>query len=402
VQVRLVLQPFEEDLSLYEALDAALADERLTDFVVVVAWAKESGLRRLRPLLGAFRARGGTASVVLGIDEGGATLEGLRAAITDFDEAMVLFDSTSGTFHPKMYIVSGNTSSVVIIASNNMTAGGLFANYEAGTCLDLDLTQLSDRQVHEAATQYVKRLREDETSRILTEDLIEQLLANPGIDIRSESDRRRDSEGNDDSLGLAGRPEPLSRLFGSSQHRKKRDPGHSRQARAAAAAQPERPVSAGTPLEGGSTAEVVARWRKQLTRSDSAQPRQGSQTTGALRFTKAGQPINQATWFREWLFANEVWQPDPSHVGRELASARFEVSINGVPMGTHELQVKYDAERESGQHNFTTDLKWGPLSPILRSDDFTGQWVTVEKLSDDALRLTIAELPLGDFLGPAS
>jgi hypothetical protein len=98
----MVFQPFEDCFSLYDALARALDDERLTELSVVVAWAKESGLQRIRPNLQAFRAREGKAHILLGIDEGGATLEGLHAAINDFNEARVLFNAQSGTFHPKL------------------------------------------------------------------------------------------------------------------------------------------------------------------------------------------------------------------------------------------------------------------------------------------------------------
>ena len=35
------------------------------------------------------------------------------------------------TFHPKLYIIDGETASVIVVGSSNLTRGGLFANYEA-------------------------------------------------------------------------------------------------------------------------------------------------------------------------------------------------------------------------------------------------------------------------------
>ncbi|MGH3283294.1 MAG: phospholipase D-like domain-containing protein, partial [Streptosporangiaceae bacterium] len=161
----MIFQPFEDDLSLYTVLESALTDDRFDGFTAVVAWAKKSGLSRIRPLIQRFRARGGTARILLGIDEGGASLEGLDAAIGDFDEQFVLNDAESGTFHPKMYIFNGEAVSIIVIGSSNLTRGGLFANYEAGMRLELDLTQRPDAQVHETVTSYVRRLLEDGTSR---------------------------------------------------------------------------------------------------------------------------------------------------------------------------------------------------------------------------------------------
>jgi len=54
-----------------------------------------------------------------------------------------------------------------------------------------------------------------------------------------------------------------------------------------------------------------------------------------------------------------------------------------------EEPLKHDAARESGQDNFTTDLKWGSLAPVLREADLTGEWVTIERLSDESWRLTV-------------
>lgn len=398
MNVRLIFQPFEDDLALYEVLGEALADTRLMEFTVVVAWAKESGLRRIRPAVAAFRARGGTANILLGVDEGGATVEGLRAAIADFDEATVLFDSASGTFHPKLYLAAGETASIVIIGSNNLTPGGLFANYEAGTCLELDLAEAADAQLQAAVSDYVRRLHTDGTSRRLNDDSVQELLDDPRFKIGSEAEpRNRGDDDEDDSLGAWRRHIADPSLFGKSQHRKKADPAP-RLGKKDASSRPSEDVGGSAAAAGGSTAPAVARWSKQLTRSDSGQPRAGSQTTAALRFTKAGEPIDQTRWFRERLFGEEAWQPDLNRAGRENAGARFDVIISGISRGTHELQLKHDAARQAGQHNFTTDLKWGSLNPVLRSEDLTDKWVTIEKLADGSLRLTVAEAPTGAFM----
>jgi hypothetical protein len=78
MKARIVLHPFADDLWLYQILEQALADDKLSEFTAVVAWAKESGLSRIRAMLQAFRARGGATRIILGIDEGGASIEGLR------------------------------------------------------------------------------------------------------------------------------------------------------------------------------------------------------------------------------------------------------------------------------------------------------------------------------------
>lgn len=217
----MVFQPFDDCFSLYDALVRALDDERLTELSVVVAWGKESGLQRIRPYLQAFRARGGNARILLGIDADGATFEGLYAAVDDFNEARVLFNAKSRTFHPKLYVVTGETASIVIIGSSNLTKGGLVSNYEAGMCLELDLSNDADLQVHKSVAHYIRRLRDDATTRILDKGLIQQLP--DYFHIGSEAHPATTGAVND-SAGISGQQMGAAKLFGASRHKMKPDP----------------------------------------------------------------------------------------------------------------------------------------------------------------------------------
>ena len=231
MKVRMVFQPFNDCSSLYEVLAQALDDERLTELSIVVAWAKESGLKHIRTNLQEFRERGGKARILLGIDEGGATLEGLHNAIDDFkDGAWVLNNKKSGTFHPKLYIISGKTASVVIVGSSNLTQGGFFGNYEAGVCLELDLNDDADVKIHKAVTHYIERLRDDRTTLPLTKKLIQQLQQSLRFRIDPE-DFRKSTEAGGDSSGTS-EEEDAPQLFGPSRHKMKRAPARSRNVQA--------------------------------------------------------------------------------------------------------------------------------------------------------------------------
>lgn len=377
MDVDLILQPFEDESSLHEVLATSLSSEAYDRFDVVVAWVKGTGLERLRSQLASFRDRPGVvARLVTGLDEGGATKEGLQAGLELFDQAFLLYDSASGTFHPKVYFFRGPGEARLVIGSNNLTPGGLFFNYEAAQVTDFDVS--ADRALVERVTAYIDRLVSDDTSRPLTAELLEELTSEVdsvlGTEIREpEGDRERRPRGY----------RKLRDLFGRSVHAKKRDP----RPRVRSQAQPVATGDAEA-VDITGTAETVLRWSKQLTRSDCGQPRPGSHTTAALRFTKAGQGIDQRTWFRNQLFDDASWVPDP-RPGRERAGVTFDVVVDGVARGTHELLLKYDAARESDQNNFTTDLKWGSLGPVLREHDAVGEWVVIDKLADGSFRLDI-------------
>ncbi|MDQ0851345.1 HKD family nuclease [Arthrobacter sp. B3I9] len=397
VRTNLVLQPFADDEALVEVLAAALANEQYESFQVVVAWARPSGLRHLADHLAAFSSRGGVCEITLGIDEGGATIEGLELALNTFDTASVLYDASGGTFHPKIYLLRGPDEALLIVGSNNLTAGGLYFNYEAASVMALDLGLAPDREVLETIEDFISRLRTDTTCLELTAELIEALATDPQYGVRTEL-QRDNTRGGEDSV--IRNPNADNSLFGSSQHQRKRikpvapgrrEPAPFRDPKPATLAQ-------SSSVSGDSPAPVEARWSKKMTRSDCGRPREGSNTTGALRFTKAGHPIRQATWFRDVLFSDADWDVDPTRDNRERTSVRFDVQLYGSKLGTHVLALKYDPERDAEQNNFTTDLKWGSLTPVIRSQDLVGSFVVIERLADKTYRMKIEIEQPEDFL----
>jgi hypothetical protein len=400
VRTNIILQPFADDDALVEVLRAALANEAYGLFSVTVAWARPSGLRHLVDGMDAFSRRGGLSEIIVGIDEGGASVQGLEMALEMFDSARVLYDATGGTFHPKIYVFRGQHEALLIVGSNNLTAGGLYYNYEAAQVVTLDLGLAPDVVTLAALDDYLNRLREDNTCRDLSSELIEALAVDPHFRVSLE---RRTPRVRDDSL-LDEPFAPITPLFGATKYKRKAFKATAATASASASAStgslvPAATILAGTSSEtGGSMASVVARWSKKLTRSDCGQPRPGSNTTGALRFTQARHPIKQATWFRQVLFSDNSWTADPTHVGRERASIRFDVEIQGAKLGTHVLALKHDAEREADQSNFTTDLKWGSLTPAIIAQDLVGSYVVVERLQDGTHRMRIESAEPEGFL----
>lgn len=386
MQSELLFQPFADDEALVERIRTLLTNDEIEQVTIIVAWVRPSGLRLINAELTTFRARGGRAEIIVGIDEGGASVEGLQMAMDVFDSVEVLYDPTGGIFHPKIYVARGPAAAFLIVGSNNLTRGGLHFNYEAAHVTTLDLGLAPDAASLGAINDYVARLRADATCLCLTPELLAQLVSDPRFQIVVESEKTNRGKKEDAPAGADSEQGPSP--FGSTTYKRK-----------SLKATPTKstPVG-GAPEVGGSKSPVLARWTKKMTKSDCGQPNAQSNTTGALRFTKANHPIKQATWFRKILFSNVTWEPDPTRIGRERAEVRFDVTIDGAKAGTHVLRLKYDAERESGQANFTTDLKWGSLTPAIISTNHVGDWVAVERLGDGSFRLVIGVHEPGSFL----
>lgn len=120
---------------------------------------------------------------------------------------------------------------------------------------------------------------------------------------------------------------------------------------------------------GDSPGEVV--WRKRLSRTDAQ--RQSGHPTGDLRLVQAkfevgGSIIDQTRYFRHEVFGGLDWTLESETPRVEIATADFDVSILGKPLGTFPLVVSHKASGEAGQGNYTTGLRWGALVAYLRDE----------------------------------
>ena len=184
-------QPYDADATAGAFLRRVLMDERYELVTAVVAWARFRGIRRISDELDALRARGGVARLIVGIDEGIATRPGLILALRHFSEVYVLHDRPGLTFHPKLYLAEGKTSAALLVGSGNLTAGGLFSNYEAALQVEFSLPEERAEPALSQARKYVERLLNDtEICLKLDEDLVEKLAEDPRYGVSAKELRR--------------------------------------------------------------------------------------------------------------------------------------------------------------------------------------------------------------------
>jgi hypothetical protein len=422
VEVRFVAQPFAEGRDLRDFLTTVGADVDLMQLDVVVAWAKRSGLSRLQPHLETIHDRGGQMRLVVGIDEGGATRQGLELARVLFDSVHVFHDRSGRTFHPKVYLAAGSASARLLVGSHNATAGGVYFNYEAGVESELSLPD--DEALLQSVRQYLARLYADtDLCKELTDAVFAEMLGNPRYRIGDEDARRRaatptnEPEELDADVDLADGATPAGAapsIFGTSAEPKRSDPGAVAATKKAAAktvahaakttapatkAAPAKTTASATkaapvgapPVPSAPPAAVQKRWFKRLSASDAQHPpTAGSNVTGVLRLVQAGHAINQTNYFRHDFFAPLPWAGTPKPRGLlEQTVVPFDVVIAGASLGTHNLRVDDAAYREAGQGNHTSVLHWDSLAAALAGADHTDDYVVLERLVDGSYRLEI-------------
>lgn len=176
--MELMNQPFTGQLGdrLIELLDS-------TDFHtlnIAVAFAKNSGVLRIKDSLERFRKRGGIVNAYVGVDLGGTSYEALTALLLLTDSLNVVHSERGQTFHVKIYQFLGNDKGLIVVGSHNLTGGGLWTNFESSLHIPTDRSSANEKQVFERMDDYLAELiaLKDLFMSITTQDDIDKLLQN--------------------------------------------------------------------------------------------------------------------------------------------------------------------------------------------------------------------------------
>ena len=138
-------------LRLGEWLNSNLASD-WGEFRAAVAFVKRSGVRHIAGRLSEF-ARSHRVDFIVGVDHQGTSYEGLKGlmdAVTPTGRVVVFHNRLPHTFHPKVYVFKSPERAEIVVGSGNLTAGGLYTNYEAGLRIALDLGNETHREVMES------------------------------------------------------------------------------------------------------------------------------------------------------------------------------------------------------------------------------------------------------------
>ena len=147
---------------------------------IVVAFAKNSGVLRIKDSLEKFRDRGGVVNVYVGIDMSGTSYEALTALLLHTNSLNVIHAEKSQTFHAKIYQFMGQDKGLVIVGSHNLTGGGLWTNFESSLIVPVSKSNSGDEQILNGLENYFDNLSSLESSfmTISSQDDIEKLLKN--------------------------------------------------------------------------------------------------------------------------------------------------------------------------------------------------------------------------------
>ena len=114
-----------------------------------------------------FSNHGGKSSFIAGIDQSNTSYQALANLLTIAKENLYIHHDKNFniTFHPKIYIFGNNEIEKFFVGSSNLTAGGLFLNYEANLGVTLDSSNDSNFFRKEINTYWNELLEEENTKK---------------------------------------------------------------------------------------------------------------------------------------------------------------------------------------------------------------------------------------------
>lgn len=204
--MELMNQPFSGQLGdrLIESLDSG----DYHTLSIAVAFAKNSGVLRVKSSLEKFRKSGGQVNVYVGVDLGGTSYEALTNLLQLTDTLNVVHSEMGQTFHPKIYEFAGDAKGLLVVGSHNLTGGGLWTNFESSTLIPLDGSSASFVKTNGGMDDFFPQLKSLGDSLMLIEkqEDVESLLRN-GYVMKEVAEQVRQSK-------AAKKDGTQTRLFG--------------------------------------------------------------------------------------------------------------------------------------------------------------------------------------------
>ena len=186
--------------SAYGYLQATSERFGILNGVIVVAWARRSGVGLLHTALGQSLRN---VDVVVGMANRGTSAEALALLRTLARRVFVYHKHHLQTFHPKVYLFDDGQNppqnAALLVGSSNLTGGGLYQNIEGNLAVDLRPSDRpEDWATYESVAQEVLGLQDSVFCEELTADeRIKQLLDDRYISNEATLRRKRRRDNGD-------------------------------------------------------------------------------------------------------------------------------------------------------------------------------------------------------------
>jgi len=172
----------------------SFSDSDFYRFSCLVAFASLSGINILSHVIEESKQHIKEFRTFIGIDQKGTSKEALQALLNLNIGTEIFYTFSHIIFHPKIYILEGETKCRILLGSSNLTKPGLFQNIEASFVIDFAKADEDGENLLNEIYNYFSVFFDNKTKnlQILTQELIQELFEN-GI-IPDEAERLKTQE----------------------------------------------------------------------------------------------------------------------------------------------------------------------------------------------------------------
>lgn len=352
--------------------------EGLQAATISTAFMTASGLSLLQGVLEPIADR---ARIFVGIRNGVTTVQSIQKALEIGCETyMVDTGSRQRIFHPKMYYARSAARAKLLLGSANLTMGGLRTNIEASVMQEFapaedaaflaDLESKLNAMIADYPDHVIRAVDAAQLADLQRAGrLLDERKARPPEPAGSSADRSLDPV---PKMALRTAPLRVPRP----------------------AEPPVQPVAPAAPVARERLEQV---WESNgLTRRHLNIPT-GTNTnpTGSMLLgVGAWEGIDQRHYFRDQVFAELDWQPDPAparaHIHR--AEAQIRLIVKDVDYGVHTMHLSHNTRTDTAayeQRNSMTSLHWGDAKPLVAKEDLLDRVLKLFRETNDPTRFTL-------------
>ncbi len=327
------------------------------------------------------------STLIVGIRNGITSAQGILSALESRCSVLAVDTGSRNTiFHPKLFLSKNATHAKLLIGSANLTTGGLNSNIEAGLLMDLDLSDQSDNDLVSSVEARITEMQTEFPEHVFSipdRAFVENLLEAGRV-----TDERLTPSPAKAGVSLGNRElDTIPKI------KLKTTPIRTRRsaANAPTTPTPEQVDTATTAAElpvypvAAPIGQLQLVWESSpLTRRDLTIPTaEDTNQTGSMLWKKGSNDINQQTYFRDSVFNALNWQDDERTLGKELATAEFQIIIRGVDYGVHSLVVTHDTRTNTAtymQRQPMSAVRWGDARAIIAREDLLDRTMSLYRV----------------------
>lgn len=362
-KVRAIFQPFTGGQHHATHLVSLAGEPWLKQMVLSSAFSNSAGVAAVSAAIAPVAS---TCRAFIGVRNGSTTAQAAASLLKLGVEVYAVDTATRGRiFHPKAFLVTGDHRARAIVGSANLTHAGLFNNIEAGSDIELDLTDASDKAYVDAIQDGFDELLNNHPQhcfRIFDGRQIVDLMRQ-GILEDERNPKTQTAFGSGKQGNTTSKPRINLPFKGTPKKSKTKKPKLT----------PTTHVS-GAPTSPPIYGQLV--WSKPNLPKSDLQLNAGH-APGVLRLTQArykvsGQVIDQTSYFRHQVFSTLNWTFNTA-TQKDEAVASTSLIIAGVHVGNFDLPLSHKPAWEAGQGNYTTGLHWDSATTHIKHLGLVGR-----------------------------